>query len=144
MEIGFIICLRSRDEKDAEKLRSWYENNDKALAVMQEASQELLSRGLIVDTQIFHSAVQHQTLHALGEERRCPSVPAQRPLFRRTLFIERDDCFLFLDLDKDHMVVYNRKFTGRRDGEGVADETVGSFKIFLKDTVSSDNLIELR
>jgi len=33
---------------------------------MQEASQELLSRGLIVDPQIFHSAVQHQTLHALG------------------------------------------------------------------------------
>lgn len=63
---GF-IRLRSRDEKDAADVRCWYENNDKALAVMHEASQELLSRGLIVDTQIFHSAVQHQTLHALGE-----------------------------------------------------------------------------
>jgi len=42
------------------------------------------------------------------------------------------------------MVVYNRVFTGRRDGEGVADETVGSFKDFLKGTVSSDNVIELR
>jgi len=47
-------------------LRVWFENNEKALVVMQEASQELLSRGLIVDPQIFHSAVQHQTLHALG------------------------------------------------------------------------------
>lgn len=48
-------------------------------------------------------------------------------------------------MDKDHMVVYNREFTGRRDGGGVAaDETIGSFKNFLKDAVSSDNLIELR
>lgn len=37
---------------------------------MQEASQELLSRGLIVDPQIFQSAVQHQTLHALGKLKR--------------------------------------------------------------------------
>lgn len=58
---------RFRDDKDQEKLRLWFENNEKALAVMQEASQELFSRGLIVDPQIFHSAVQHQTLHALGE-----------------------------------------------------------------------------
>jgi len=58
-----------RDEKDREKLRRWFDNHEKALVVMQEASQELLSRGLIVDPQIFHSAVQHQTLHALGEQR---------------------------------------------------------------------------
>lgn len=56
------------NDKDQEQLRIWYENNEKALAVMQEASQELLSRGLIVDPQIFHSAVQHQTLNALGEK----------------------------------------------------------------------------
>lgn len=50
-----------------------------------------------------------------------------------------------LDLDKDHMVVYNREFTGRHDYEsGGVDETVTSFKHFLKDTVSPDNLIELR
>lgn len=43
------------------------------------------------------------------------------------------------------MVVYNREFTGRHDFEGGGvDETIGSFKNFLKDTVSSDNLIELR
>lgn len=47
-------------------MRVWYEQNEKALATMQEASQELLSRGLIVDPQLFQSAVQHQTLHALG------------------------------------------------------------------------------
>lgn len=46
----------------------WFENNEKALMVMQEASQELLSRGLIVDPQIFHSAVQHQALNALGKQ----------------------------------------------------------------------------
>lgn len=55
------------DDKDQEELQIWFENNEKALVVIQEASQELLSRGLIVDPQIFHSAVQHQTLHALGE-----------------------------------------------------------------------------
>lgn len=48
-------------------MQIWHDKNEKALAVIQEASQELLSRGLIVDSQIFHSAVQHQTLHALGE-----------------------------------------------------------------------------
>lgn len=56
-----------RENKDREKMRVWFEQNEKALATMQEASQELLSRGLIVDPQIFQSAVQHQTLHALGE-----------------------------------------------------------------------------
>ncbi|KAL4131074.1 hypothetical protein QTP88_008425 [Uroleucon formosanum] len=104
--------LPKPDDKDPEQLRLWFENNEKALVVMQEASQELLSRGLIVDPQIFHSAVQHQTLHAL-------------------------------DLDKDHMVVFNREFTGRHNYDSGIDETVSSFKHFLKDTVSSDNLIEL-
>ncbi|VVC25017.1 Hypothetical protein CINCED_3A014644 [Cinara cedri] len=104
--------LQKPDDKDQEKLQTWFENNEKALAVMHEASQELLSRGLIVDPQIFHSAVQHQTLHAL-------------------------------DLNKDHMVVYSREFTGRHNYESSIDETVTSFKHFLKDTVSADNLIEL-
>lgn len=54
-------------------MRVWFEQNEKALATMQEASQELLSRGLIVDPQIFQSAVQHQTLHALGEH--CLHMP---------------------------------------------------------------------
>lgn len=57
-----------REDKDREKMRVWFEQTEKALATMQEASQELLSRGLIVDPQIFQSAVQHQTLHALGEQ----------------------------------------------------------------------------
>lgn len=42
------------------------------------------------------------------------------------------------------MVVYNREFTGRQNYESCIDETVASFKHFLKDTVPSDNLIELR
>lgn len=52
---------------------------------------------------------------------------------------------MIIDLDKDHMVVYHREFTGRHDYESSSvDETVTSFKHFLKDTVSQDNLIELR
>lgn len=62
----YLFKMFFRDYKDQEQLRVWFERNEKALVVMQEASQELLSRGLIVDPQIFHSAVQHQTLHALG------------------------------------------------------------------------------
>lgn len=42
------------------------------------------------------------------------------------------------------MVVFNREFTGRHNYDSGIDETVSSFKHFLKDTVSSDNLIELR
>jgi hypothetical protein len=47
-------------------------------------------------------------------------------------------------LNKDHTVVYSREFTGRHDYGCGADETIASFKHFLKDTVSPDNLIELR
>lgn len=102
---------------------------------MQEASQELLSRGLIVDPQIFQSAVQHQTLHALGK------------LITKHFRYENNNnynLFTFLDLDKEHLVVYNREFTGRQNYEISVDETVASFKHFLKDTVPSNNLIELR
>lgn len=66
IDLSLIFFFFFRDSKDREKLRLWFERNEKALTVMQDASQELLSRGLIVDPQIFQSAVQHQALHALG------------------------------------------------------------------------------
>ncbi|XP_050542429.1 protein qui-1 isoform X2 [Daktulosphaira vitifoliae] len=108
---GHFILLNP-DYNSSESVRIWSDINEKALAILQEASQELLSGGLMVDPQIFHSAVQHQTLHAL-------------------------------DLDKEHMVVYSREFTGRRKYDSYPDETTISFKQLLKDTIPSDNLIEL-
>lgn len=121
-------------------MHSWFELTEKALTVMQEASQELLSRGLIVDPQIFQSAVQHQTLHALGELKIIDILAACFV----TISVIRSVFYLFLDLDKEHMVVYNREFTGRRNYNISVDETVASFKHFLNDTVPSNNLIELR